>query len=92
MTPLDWTIVFAILAFMIFSVVASKKLMRSVADFLAAGRSAGRYIISVAAGVAGLGAITIVANLEMNLIAGFSMSWWGMTMGLVVLIIKVSGI
>jgi SSS family solute:Na+ symporter len=91
MTSLDWTIVFAILAFMILSVVASKTLMRSVADFLAAGRSAGRYIICVSSGIAALGAITIIANLEMNLIAGFSMSWWGMTMGLVVLIVKVSG-
>jgi len=91
MTSIDWIIVFVMLGFMILSVVASKHLMRSVADFLAAGRSAGRYIISIAAGVAGLGAITIVANLEMNLIAGFSMSWWGMTMGLVILIIKVSG-
>lgn len=91
MTTIDWTIVFAILAFMILSVVVSKTLMRSVADFLAAGRSAGRYIICVSSGIAALGAITIIANLEMNLIAGFSMSWWGLTMGLVVLIVKVSG-
>ncbi|MBN1211495.1 MAG: sodium:solute symporter [candidate division Zixibacteria bacterium] len=91
MTTIDWTIVFAILAFMILSVIASKTLMRSVADFLAAGRSAGRYIICVSSGIAALGAITIIANLEMNLIAGFSMSWWGLTMGLVVLIVKVSG-
>jgi len=91
LTALDWGIVFTVLVLMIFSVIASKKLMRSVADFLAAGRSAGRYVISVAGGVAGLGAITIVGNLEMNLIAGFSMAWWGMTMGLVILIITVSG-
>ncbi|MFZ5979957.1 MAG: sodium:solute symporter family protein [Candidatus Zixiibacteriota bacterium] len=91
MALIDWTIVFVILGFMVFSVVASKHLMRSVADFLAAGRTAGRYVISIAAGVAALGAITIIANLEMNLIAGFSMSWWGMTTGLVVLIIRVSG-
>lgn len=91
LTTLDWTIVVVILLFMIISVTASKSLMRSVADFLAAGRSAGRYMISVAGGIAGLGAITIVANLEMNLVAGFSMAWWGMTMGLVILVIKVSG-
>ena len=91
LTVIDWTIVFVILLFMIISVTASKSLMRSVADFLAAGRSAGRYMISVAGGIAGLGAITIVANLEMNLVAGFSMAWWGMTMGVVILVIKVSG-
>jgi len=91
LSSLDWTIVVTVLALMIYSVTASKKLMRSVADFLAAGRSAGRYVVSIASGVAGLGAITIVGNLEMNLVAGFSMAWWGMTMGLVILIIMVSG-
>ncbi|MFH1688243.1 MAG: sodium:solute symporter [bacterium] len=91
LSAVDWTIVFVVLALMIFSVEASRRLMRSVADFLAAGRSAGRYVISVASGVAGLGAITVVGNLEMNLIAGFSMAWWGMTMSLVILIITVSG-
>jgi len=91
LTTLDWTIVFAVLAFMVLSVVASKTLMRSVSDFLAAGRSAGRYVISISSGIAGLGAITIISYLEMNLIAGFSMAWWGMTMGLIILIITVSG-
>ncbi len=91
LTTLDWSIVVVVLGLMFFSVFAAKRLMRSVADFLAAGRSAGRYVISVASGVAGLGAITIVGNLEMNLVAGFSMAWWGMTMALVILVITVSG-
>jgi SSS family solute:Na+ symporter len=88
---LDWAIVFISLALMIVSVEAGRRVMRSVADFLAAGRSAGRYVLCVAGGAAGIGAITVIGNLEMNLIAGFSMAWWGMTTGLVVLIITVSG-
>ncbi len=91
LTAIDWAIVFTIMALMFVSVIASKKLMRSVADFLAAGRSAGRYVISVASGVAGLGAITVVSYMEMNYIAGFSLSWWGMTSGLVILFVTVSG-
>ncbi|MBC8478303.1 sodium:solute symporter [bacterium] len=87
----DWAIVLVVLGLMIFSVWASRHLMRSVADFLAAGRTAGRYLVSISSGIAGLGAITIVGTMEMNLVAGFSMSWWGMTMGLIVLIITVSG-
>jgi len=67
------------------------KFMRSVADFLAAGRTAGRYVLTVSEGMAALGAISIVANLEMNYVAGFSMSWWGMTMSVVVLVRAVSG-
>lgn len=91
LTALDWGIVVAILAFMFATVLASRTHMKSVADFLSAGRSAGRYLITVSQGVAALGAITIVGNLEMNLVAGFSMSWWGMTMGVVVLLGTMSG-
>ncbi len=91
LTAIDWGIVLAVLTLMFLSVALSRRYMKSVADFLVAGRSAGRYVISVASGVAGLGAITIVAHMEMNLIAGFSMAWWGMTMSLVILIITVSG-
>lgn len=65
--------------------------MKSIADFLSAGRTAGRYMVSVAQGIAGLGAITVIANFEMNFQAGFAMSWWGFTMGVFVLIITVSG-
>ena len=71
---LDWSIVILVLVGMFFSVSSSKGLMRSVTDFLVAGRSAGRYVMSISSGVAGLGAITIVNYMEMNYIAGFSMS------------------
>ncbi len=91
MTAVDWGIVFLVLSLMFLSVKSSRGLMKSVSDFLAAGRSAGRYVISISSGAAGLGAITIVNYMEMNYIAGFSMSWWGMTSGFVLLIITVSG-
>ena len=65
--------------------------MRSVADFLSAGRTAGRYVVCVAQGIAGLGAITVVANFEMNFEAGFAMAWWGFSMGIFILIMTVSG-
>jgi solute:Na+ symporter, SSS family len=91
MTPIDWIILLAMLTLMVGGVILSKRRMRSVADFLAAGRTAGRYLISIAGGIAGLGAITIVGLLEMNYVAGFSMSWWGLTMGVVILVTTVSG-
>jgi len=65
--------------------------MRSVSDFLAAGRTGGRYLISLSQGTASLGAITIVGMLEMNYIAGFNMRWWEMAMAVVVVGISVSG-
>ena len=45
----------------------------SVTDFLSAGRTAGRYLISVSSGIAGLGAISVVMFLEMGYVAGFSL-------------------
>jgi Na+/proline symporter len=55
------------------------------------GFSVGRSLVSVGQYMAGLGSITIVANFEMNYIAGFAMTWWGFIMGVVVLILTVSG-
>ena len=91
MTPLDWSLVIAMLAIMFAGLALSRGAMRGVADFLAAGRSAGRYVLTVATGLAGLGAITIVANLEMNYVAGFSMAWWELSMRVVLMVIAVSG-
>ena len=59
---IDWAIVIIVLAGMIYSVSFTKGLMRSVTDFLSAGRTAGRYLISVSQGAAGLGAISIVSS------------------------------
>jgi len=91
LTWIDWAIVAAVFAFIIAVVVVSKPLMRSVSDFLAAGRTGGRYLISLSQGTASLGAITIVGMLEMNYIAGFNMRWWEMIMAVVVVGISVSG-
>ncbi|MFH1845555.1 MAG: sodium:solute symporter [bacterium] len=89
--PVDWLIIAAVMAVMLYGIRMSRRHMRSVADFLAAGRTAGRYAIAVSQGVAMLGAISIVAYLEMNYVAGFCMSWWGMTMNIVMLAITLSG-
>jgi len=91
LTWIDWGIVAAVLAFIVGVVIVSKPLMRSVSDFLAAGRTGGRYLISLSQGTASLGAITIVGMLEMNYIAGFNMRWWEMAMAVVIVGISVSG-
>ena len=62
--PLDWLIIFVTWGILVSSVPIAKKYMRSVADYLSAGRSAGRYILSVAQGIAALGAISVVAMME----------------------------
>ena len=91
MEYIDWFIVVAVLAGMMTSVNLSKGLMKSVSDFLSAGRTAGRYLISVSSGIAGLGAISIVMFLEMGYEAGFSLAWWGLSQGIIILMLTMSG-
>ena len=91
MTILDWTIVAAMYALIIGAVLMTRGHMRGVTDYLAAGRLAGRYLLTISSFIAGLGAITVVANLEMGLTAGFALSWWGLTMALFVVVVTVTG-
>ena len=88
---IDWAIVIIVLAGMVYSVSFTKGLMRSVTDFLSAGRTAGRYLISVSQGAAGLGAISIVSFLEVGYITGFSFQWWGLSQGIILLALTTSG-
>ena len=91
MALLDWLIFGAMYALIVGAVIGTKNHMKSVADFLAAGRGAGRYLLSISAGIAGLGAITVVANLEAGYEAGFAFEWWGISMGLVLTVLAVTG-
>ncbi len=64
------------LVFIIATALSTKKYMLSVADFLSANRCAGKYLLGVADGISGLGAVSIIALFEMNYKAGFTASWW----------------
>ena len=88
---IDWLIIGLVLSGMIYSVRFTKGLMKSVSDFLSAGRAAGRYLISVSQGASGLGAISIVSFLEVGYITGFSFQWWGLSQGIILFVITASG-
>jgi SSS family solute:Na+ symporter len=72
-------------------VMISKRLVKSVTDFLAAGRTGGRYVISMFQGTAALGAITVVGALEMNYVAGFNLRWWEMWTAVILVGMSVLG-
>ncbi|HEX9728874.1 MAG TPA: hypothetical protein VGA37_10250 [Gemmatimonadales bacterium] len=91
LAPVDWAIILVVMGVLVAGALISRIHMRSVADFLAAGRSAGRYLLAVSQGIAMLGAISIIAYLEQNYVAGFPLTWWGLTMALVVLTVTASG-
>lgn len=88
---IDWSIVFGLLVILTIMAAFTKRYTRSVSDFLAANRTAGRYLLSVASGIASIGAISIVGGFEMYYQAGFTAVWWQLMMICVTLIISLSG-
>jgi len=73
---LDWLFIVALLGAIIGITLYVRKYMRSVADFLAADRLAGRYLLTVCGGFGG--AISLVAMWEMVYGAGLPTQWWGL--------------
>ena len=88
---IDWSIVAALLASLIGVAVYSSRYNRSVADFLAANRLAGRYVLTLSEGIAGLGAITFIASFEMYYKGGFVPMWWNLMGSPLGLILALSG-
>lgn len=88
---IDWIIValFCVALFVI--IYTTQKFTKSVAGFLAANRVAGRYLITVAEGMAFFAAVGVVANFENYYRSGFSGSWWYMMLVPVGLLIALSG-
>ena len=91
LSAIDWAIVLILFFMMIGMVLVSKNLVRSVTDFLATGRTGGRYIISMFHGTAALGAITVVGALEQNYSAGFNARWWEMLTAVILVGMSVAG-
>ncbi len=91
MGPLDWAIMGGFFAALIGIAWLSARLTTSVADFLAANRSAGRYLLTIAQGMSGLGAISIAANFEKYYQAGFGAMWWVQILAPLSLILALSG-
>ena len=76
MTLVSWLIVIVPLVFILGIAFYSRKYVRDVADYLACGRVAGRYVISVGDLTTGLSVIMFVAMCEQNYQCGMAMSFW----------------
>ncbi|MDD5664525.1 MAG: hypothetical protein PHT71_09740, partial [Victivallaceae bacterium] len=73
---LDYVLVVIPLLVVLWIGIKTQRYLTGVSDFLTAGRVAGRYVISVASGEAGLGLISLVALFEMYYTCGFGVSFW----------------
>jgi SSS family solute:Na+ symporter len=73
----DLGIILVILVVILGFALYTRRYTKSVADFLSANRCAGRYLLTIAGGMAGIGAISIVAQWEQFYQAGFTAMFWG---------------
>lgn len=76
MQTIDIVIVLGVMAFFIAVAFLTKIHMKSAADFLAANRKAGRYMLTMATGMAFLGTNTFVAHWQRTYKVGLAASWW----------------
>lgn len=77
MTWLSWMVVILPVLGVLFAAFYSKRYVKDVADYLACGRVAGRYVISVGDMAAGLSVISLVAACEANYQVGIAYHFWG---------------
>ena len=85
----DCAVIGLVIAAIVCTAVYTKRFMRSSADFLAANRLAGRYLLTIASGF--LGAISIVNLWEFGYATGLPPRWWGVMGTPIGTIIMLSG-
>jgi SSS family solute:Na+ symporter len=91
MHTIDYLIMFSPLVALLFVALSSRRYVRSVADYLAASRCAGRYVLCNAGAEAGVGVISVVATFEVLSKTGFVMTWWTAVSTLVMLMMVLTG-
>ena len=78
------------LTIVLFVGLYTRKFVKSVADFIAANRSAGRYLLCIAGSELQTGAVVFVATFEVFSHSGFAYTWWGAIGTLVSLILVIT--
>lgn len=91
MESIDWLLIGGFILFIGGMALTTLKYNRSVADFLSANRCAGRYLLGVADGMAGMGAISIIAFFEKTYAAGTAPVFWATLSIPIGMIITLSG-
>ncbi|MFH1614264.1 MAG: sodium:solute symporter [Planctomycetota bacterium] len=74
---LDYSICIVLFSGIAFMAFWTRRYTRSVADFLSTNRCAGRYLLTMGEGIAGVGVISFMAQFERSYNAGFPAGWWG---------------
>ncbi len=74
MNWIDWIFVALPLTIVVIVGAYAQRYVKSVADFMSANRSAGRYLLCIAGGELQAGAVVFVALFEVFILGGFAYS------------------
>jgi solute:Na+ symporter, SSS family len=91
MSEIDWVLTILPILGVIACAVYTRRYVKGVADFMAGGRAAGRYIICNSKGQASTGVANTLAKFQPLLTAGFCLSWWDSLSTPVLLLVSVFG-
>src|SRR3954464_7982350 len=91
MSTLDWILVIVPMTCVLAVAGYTKRFVKSVADFLAGGRCAGRYLIANAYGESAAGVANTMSKFEMIMISGVTLTYWNSLSAAVLLLVAVSG-
>ena len=73
---IDWCITLIPLTIIIGLAIYARRYIRGVVDYIAVGRVAGRYVISVGDMEAALSVLSLVALVEVKYLTGYSLAYW----------------
>ena len=88
---IDWTIIIVAVVGLRFVSMSTRSHMKSVADFLSANRSAGRYLMTIASAMGGSGTISFVAMFQMYFSAGLPPVWWASLSAPIYIVVLLTG-
>lgn len=91
MHPIDWILVIVPIVLVASVAIFTNRYVRSVADFLAGGRCAGRYLLANARGESDSGLANTMARFEIILISGFVLNFWEKLSTPIILLVGISG-
>src|SRR5437762_2145540 len=91
MQPIDWILVALPVAVILCFAVYTRRFVRSVADFLAAGRCAGRYLLANARGESDAGLANTMSKFEIVMVSGFVVNFWERVQIPVMLMLGITG-
>lgn len=91
LAPLEWSLVLLPLLLVGMIAAYTHRYVQSVADFMAAGRCARRYLLATARGEVGGAVPVAIAIFEITSTSGFTLNWWNTLGAPVGLLVAITG-